>query len=250
VRSGFDFSSWQAVLSTLLGLSIVTLVMVGVRLLVMQTMQQRRERENRQINERLRTLIAAYKTLGGSFTGNLAVDPAHWRDREAPAASEAILTGRADEWSPANGPMTPDRDSRGGERRRRIRDAVEAALSDVILLGTEEQVRLAVHAATALAEGRTVETADLVVSLRTFIRAVLDLDPMPAELAIPKQGPLRPAVGAGRTAGRGDAGNAGGGARGGGGDRGGGGTGALAGGGATGALTGGTLEAEDTPHHR
>jgi hypothetical protein len=29
--------------------------------------QQRRQRENRQINERLRTLIAAYKTLGGSF---------------------------------------------------------------------------------------------------------------------------------------------------------------------------------------
>ncbi|MFB5206124.1 hypothetical protein ABGA94_09400, partial [Stenotrophomonas sp. 3diitr2024] len=29
----------------------------------MQTLQQRRERENRQINERLRTLMAAYKTL-------------------------------------------------------------------------------------------------------------------------------------------------------------------------------------------
>jgi len=42
--------------------------------------QQRRERENRQINERLRTLIAAYKTLGGSFTGDLSVDPAHLRD--------------------------------------------------------------------------------------------------------------------------------------------------------------------------
>src|SRR6185312_10098231 len=75
-----DFSSWQAVLSTLLGLAVITLVMVGIRLLVMQTVQQRRERENRQINERLRTLIAAYKTLGGSFTGNLAVDPTHRRD--------------------------------------------------------------------------------------------------------------------------------------------------------------------------
>jgi len=77
---GLDFSSWQAVLSTVLGLGIVTLVMVGIRLMVMQTIQQRRERENRQINERLRTLIAAYKTLGGSFTGNLSVDPAHLRD--------------------------------------------------------------------------------------------------------------------------------------------------------------------------
>ena len=70
-----DFTSWQALLSTLLGLSVITLIGVGIRLLAMQTIQQRRERENRQINERLRTLIAAYKTLGGSFTGDLAVDP-------------------------------------------------------------------------------------------------------------------------------------------------------------------------------
>src|SRR6478736_10006738 len=75
-----DFSSWQAVLTTLLGLAVITLIGVGVRLLLMQTVQQRRERENRQINERLRTLIAAYKTLGGSFTGDLVVDPRHLRD--------------------------------------------------------------------------------------------------------------------------------------------------------------------------
>ena len=50
---GFDFSSWQAVLTTLLGLAVITLLGVGIRLLVMQTVQQRRERENRQINERL-----------------------------------------------------------------------------------------------------------------------------------------------------------------------------------------------------
>jgi glucose uptake protein GlcU len=65
-----DFTSWPAPLSTLLGLSVITLIGVGIRLLAMQTIQQRRERENRQINERLRTLIAAYKTLGGSFTGD------------------------------------------------------------------------------------------------------------------------------------------------------------------------------------
>jgi len=57
-----DFTSWPALLSTLLGLSVITLIGVGIRLLAMQTIQQRRERENRQINERLRTLIAAYKT--------------------------------------------------------------------------------------------------------------------------------------------------------------------------------------------
>src|SRR5690606_27874493 len=75
-----DLSSWQSLLSTLLVLALITLVGVGIRLLVMQTIQQRRERANRQINERLRVLIAAYKTLGGSFTGNLAVDPALLRD--------------------------------------------------------------------------------------------------------------------------------------------------------------------------
>ena len=241
VRSGFDFSSWQAVLSTLLGLSIITLVMVGVRLIVMQTIQQRRERQNRQINERLRTLIAAYKTLGGSFTGNLAVDPAHLRNRGELSTTEAApANGFGNEVSPRIRSTPLGSEPPGAERRRRIRDAVEAALSDVILLGTEEQVRLAVHAATALAEGRTVATADLVVSLRSFIREVLDLDPMPAELAIPRQGPLRPAAGASRGAGRNDAGK-GGGARGGGGA--GGGTG-------TGALAGGSVEADDEAHHR
>src|SRR5262245_7610857 len=170
----FDFSSWQAVLSTLLGLAIITLLGVGIRLLVMQTVQQRRERENRQINERLRTLIAAYKTLGGSFTGDLSVDPTHMRElRERPELEST-------------------------DRSRRIRDAVEAALSDVILLGTEDQVRLAANAATELAEGRPVHTAELVVSLRNFIRSVLDLDPIAAEVSIPRQGPARPGSGGGR----------------------------------------------------
>ena len=92
MRSLIDLGSWQGMLSTLLGLIVVTLVAVGIRLLVMQRVQQRRERQNRQINERLKTLIAAYKTLGGSFTGNLAVDPRHLRDvrmRDA-ASTEAI----------------------------------------------------------------------------------------------------------------------------------------------------------------
>src|SRR5215471_12641299 len=75
-----DFSSWSGLLSTVLGLALITLLFGGIRLLVMQSVQQRRERENRQINERLRTLIAAYRTLGGSFTGDLSVDPAHLRD--------------------------------------------------------------------------------------------------------------------------------------------------------------------------
>jgi len=75
-------------------------------------------------------------------------------------------------------------------------------LSDIILLGTEEQVRLAANAATELAAGRPAHTAELVVSLRDFIRKVLDLDPVPAHLSIPKQGPARPsASGGGKGAG-------------------------------------------------
>ena len=184
---GLDFSSWNTVLGSLLGVLLVSLVMIGIRLLVMQTVQRRRERENRQINERLKTLIAAYKTLGGSFTGELEVDPTHLRELrrralEATAQAEAGAAGAAlDE---------------GSDRRRRIRDAVEAALSDVVLLGTEEQVRLAAQAAGDMVAGRPVRTAALVVSLRTFIRQALDLEPVPEGLAIPEQGPLRTEGGA------------------------------------------------------
>ena len=87
MRNVLDFSSWQALLSTLFGLAVFSLVVVGIRLVIMQIVQKRRERENRQINERLRTLIAAYKTLGGSFTGNLVVHPTHRRDLRAQEAS-------------------------------------------------------------------------------------------------------------------------------------------------------------------
>ncbi|MCK6229390.1 hypothetical protein [Stenotrophomonas indicatrix] len=200
---GIDFSSWQGVLSTLAGLVLITLLGVGIRLLVMQTLQQRRERENRQINERLRTLMAAYKTLGGSFTGELGVDPTHLRD----------LRQRAHE----EGSAEP-----GSDRARRIRDAVEAALSDILLLGTDEQVRLAARAASELAQGRAVHTHELVISLRDFVREALDLAPVPADLEIPRQGPTRPAgsaggSGKGRNEGEAKGGRTGGGGGGGGG---------------------------------
>lgn len=197
-----DFSSWQSIATTLLGLALVALIGVGIRLVMMMTIQQRRERMNRQINERLRTLIAAYKVLGGSFTGDLSVSPAHLRDlrRAAAETPSDAQTERAD-----------PRDA--SDRARRIRDAVEAALSDIILLGTEKQVRLAERAARELVEGRPVHTHELVVALRDFIREALDLDPVPAGLAIPNQGPARPTTGGGRSGGN----REGGGARGGGG---------------------------------
>lgn len=193
---GIDFSSWQSLATTLLGLALFTLIGVGIRLLSMVTIQQRRERMNRQINERLRTLIAAYKVLGGSFTGNLAVDPTHLRDlrrRGEPVAEDSTAA-----------PLDlTDRSGAGSDRNRRIRDAVEAALSDIILLGTEDQVRLASVAAHELVEGRSVHTHDLVTSLRAFIREALDLDPIPADLAIPAQGPARPSGSSSRNKGEG-----------------------------------------------
>ncbi|KQM63293.1 hypothetical protein ASE75_12535 [Sphingomonas sp. Leaf17] len=183
-----DFSSWQSVLATMLGLALVTLIGVGIRLLTMMTIQQRRERMNRQINERLRTLIAAYKTLGGSFTGTLTVDPAHLRDLRRREGDPALAA-----------PLRLDAEAiAGSDRGRRIRDAVEAALSDIILLGTDEQVRLAVAAAHDLVAGRPVPTHDLVVSLRNFVRAALDLQAIPRDLVLPAQGPTRPAGTGGR----------------------------------------------------
>ncbi len=235
MRNILDFSSWQGLLTTLFGLVLFTLVAVGVRLLVMQRVQQRRERQNRQINERLKTLIAAYKTLGGSFTGDLTVDPRHMRNLRgsldsrglpaphAEAASDQDVQ-EADAAEPTSAPTS--------ERRRRTRDAVQAALSDVILLGTAEQVALAVQAAGDMVVGRRVETAALVVSLRNFIREVLELEPVPAHLSAPPQGPLRTGGGSGRGGGGGSLGGKGsGGGGGGGGSMGGGG---IAAGGAMG----------------
>lgn len=203
-----DFSSWQSLAATLFGLAIVTLIGVGIRLVMMITIQQRRERMNRQINERLRTLIAAYKTLGGSFTGTLTVDPRHLRDLQHPTETPAV----------AGLDLSPER-AAGSDRTRRIRDAVEASLSDIILLGTEEHVRLAERAARELVAGRPVHTHDLVVSLRSFIREALDLDPIPPGLEIPVQGPARPSGsggGRGERGGKGDGGGSGGGGGGGG----------------------------------
>ena len=219
-----DFSSWQSLLVTLIGLAMVTLIGVGIRLVMMFTIQQRRERMNRQINERLRVLIAAYKTLGGSFTGDLAVDPTHRRDfrqreGEEPDIADAINTG--------------------SDRSRRIRDAVETALSDIILLGTEQHVRLAERAARELVAGRPVHTHDLVVSLRDFIRQALDLDPIPSDLTIPMQGPVRPSPSGGR--GKGERGNEG---KGSGGGRGG--MGGMGGG----VGTGGDVDDVSLPDHQ
>jgi len=223
---GIDLSSWESVVASLVGLALFALIGVCIRLVMMMTFQQRQQRMNRQINERLKTLIAAYKVLGGSFTGDLAVDPRHMRELRRAQAETAGAAGT-------------DSSANGSDRARRIRDAVEAALSDIILLGTEEHVRLAQRAALDLVEGRPAQMHELVVSLRDFIRHALDLDPIPAGLAIPAQGPSRPS---GSGGGRGGGGQGGGG----GGQGGGGGAGGMGGGmGAGGGIGGGVVLGAD-----
>lgn len=70
MRNRVDFSSWQGSLTTLLGLALVSLVAVGIRRLVMQAVQQRRERANRQINERWpRAIRACLKALMSEQAG-------------------------------------------------------------------------------------------------------------------------------------------------------------------------------------
>ena len=206
MRNSLDFSSWQSLLSTVLGLLFATLLMLGIRLVFMQTMQRKRERENRQINERLKTLIAAYKTLGSSFTGELSVDPSHLKELRASNDTDEV--------------PTPDWEAfkTQTERRRRMRDAVEAALSDIILLGTEEQVALAARAAQDMVAGRAVRTSELVVSLRNFVRQALDLEAIAESIAVPEQGPQRIASsgGSGKRGGGGAANGGAGGSRGGG----------------------------------
>ncbi|MFD1480587.1 hypothetical protein [Paracoccus nototheniae] len=208
----FDFSSWQGVLTTVLGLALFAFIGVGIRVLVMLTIQQRQQRMNRQINERLKTLIAAYRVLGGSFTGALTVSPAHLRELRAPVEGIPTLDGTV---GPTDEGGTP-----ASDRPRRIRDAGEAALADILLLGTEEHVRLAGQAASDMAAGQPIHTAELVISLRRYIRMALDLEEIPAGLSIPLQGPTRPQSSGGRA--KGDSGRGG---AGGGGGMGGGGTG-------------------------
>lgn len=226
-----DFSSWQGILTTLIGLTLITVIGVGIRLVIMMRVQERRQRANRQINERVKTLMAAYKTLGGSFTGDLSVDPTHLRDLRRRAAEDGGDSAAGEGGATNDVPIDLSAEAQGGsDRARRIRDAVESALSDILLLGTEEQVRLAGEAIAELVAGRRVHTHALVVSLRDFIRASLDLAPIPASIAdkLPAQGPTRPSGGGGS-------------GRGGGGDRQGGGRGQGGGGAGGGGMGGGMM---------
>jgi len=147
---GIDFSSWRSLFMVLIGLALFTLISVGIYVLTAFTIQRRHERSTREINERMRALIAAYKTLNSSDTGTLTVDSTNPLNlhRQGPTVDRMI--------------------------------EIEGALSDIILLGTVEQVRLAVRAVHDLLNGGLVRTNELTASLRQSIREELNIGPAPS----------------------------------------------------------------------
>jgi uncharacterized membrane protein YgcG len=68
---------------------LLAVVLLAMRVFVMQRVQTARQRENRQESERLRSLVAAYRALAGSFS------PAAPADRVAleSALSDIVLFG-------------------------------------------------------------------------------------------------------------------------------------------------------------
>ncbi len=53
---------------TLIASLVIAVILLAIRVFVMQRVQQKRQRENRQETERLKSLVAAYRSLAGSFT--------------------------------------------------------------------------------------------------------------------------------------------------------------------------------------
>lgn len=120
---------------------------------------------------------SSLRALGSSFTGDLSVDPRHRRElMAAPTEVHVAVHTNADGEGAGDGtePVVVRLPELAIERRLRKRDAVEAALSDVILLGTEEQVRLAAAAARDMVAGRPVLLAPLVHAGQTMARRYYD----------------------------------------------------------------------------
>jgi hypothetical protein len=159
----------------------------------MTTILQRWERLNRQIKEGLRPLVADYKILAESFAGNLVVDA--WIP---PIDVIDVANLELRPLSPPVPSIWAQRTFPAWGRARRIWDAVESALSDIILLGTEQQVELAAQVVQELSAGKRVHTHELVVSPHTFIREALNLDPVLLKVVITIQNPTRTTATGGR----------------------------------------------------
>ena len=74
---------------TLIASLVVAVVLLGLRVFVMQRVQQKRQRENRQETERLRSLVAAYRSLAGSFSPAADADRAQLEE----ALADIVLFG-------------------------------------------------------------------------------------------------------------------------------------------------------------
>jgi uncharacterized membrane protein YgcG len=63
-----SFTNLGPLSTTLIASLLIALLLLAIRVFVMQRVQQRRQRENRQETERLKSLVAAYRALAGSFS--------------------------------------------------------------------------------------------------------------------------------------------------------------------------------------
>jgi uncharacterized membrane protein YgcG len=74
---------------TLIASLVIAIVLLAIRVFVMQRVQQRRQRENRQETERLKSLVAAYRALAGSFSPATVENAAQMEE----TLSEIVLFG-------------------------------------------------------------------------------------------------------------------------------------------------------------
>ncbi|MCW5626015.1 MAG: preprotein translocase subunit YajC [Burkholderiales bacterium] len=74
---------------TLIASLVVAVVLLAIRVFVMQRVQQKRQRENRQETERLRSLVNAYRSLAGSFSPATDAD----RSQVEEALADIVLFG-------------------------------------------------------------------------------------------------------------------------------------------------------------
>lgn len=74
---------------TVIASLVVAIALLAIRIFVMQRVQTQRQRENRQETERLKSLVAAYRAIAGSFS---PAEPGD-RDQLEAALSDVILFG-------------------------------------------------------------------------------------------------------------------------------------------------------------
>jgi uncharacterized membrane protein YgcG len=74
---------------TLIASLSVAVVLLAVRITVMQRVHRKRQRENRQETERLKSLVAAYRSLAGSFSPAAGADNAQIEE----TLSDIVLFG-------------------------------------------------------------------------------------------------------------------------------------------------------------